>query len=776
MAAASAQTFAPAVPYAANAGNKLVRADFNNDGHQDLLTVSGSQGTILFGDGTGVFSRRDFDPGVTLTQLFAVDANGDGKVDIIGVSGTSSAPQIAVLLGNGDGTFQPARLIDAGTKSISIAVADFNRDGKIDIAAGSITGDPQQTPPPNTVSVYYGDGTGNFALGLTMNNVGIPKPFPESYCTGYQLTQISATDLNGDGWPDIAFIAGGAGCDVELGDIYGLYNNGNGTFTGKDITGLSVPRELGTGDYDQNGAHDLAVPYSGCHTPCQGLNLYLNPAPSPTSTLSVPLPTAIGYAESSSYNSPVIADFNNDGRNDVVYGLYAYAYGGSYNGDTYGVAFATQNADGTLAPGAFLQTQGGAPSSIVVGDFNEDGKLDVAGTLGGQVFVWLNTTADAQACAPGGDRTIHVCSPGTTSSTDDVRFLATPRSNQPISGMKVYVDNVGYFATDQDRLSARLKLSAGSHNIVVKAWDTQGPFSTSFTLNVTGTSGGSCPAGADRTVNLCSPQNGATLTSPVKVLATARSDQGLSDLQLYIDYKLVMRTGPGVSTIDQDVIFTSGTHFVEVKGWDKTGAFSSSASFTVSGGSSGGCTATADRTVNICQPANGSSVGSPVRVLAGLRSDAGIVDAQIYVDSTLVYHSGSATSTVDQSLSMSAGTHRITVKGWDKYGAFSSSVTISVTGNGQTTCTTSTDRSVNLCQPADGATVSSPVRVYAALRSSAGITAAQIYLDGSVVWQGPSGTTLVDKSLTIGVGSHRITVKGWDKYGSFMDTANITVQ
>jgi len=67
-----------------------------------------------------------------------------------------------------------------------------------------------------------------------------------------------------------------------------------------------------------------------------------------------------------------------------------------------------------------------------------------------------------------------------------------------------------------------------------------------------------------------------------------------------------------------------------------------------------------------------------VHVLAGVRSDAGIAAAQIYVDSMKVYQAPAGTKTVDQSQAMAAGTHQITVKGWDSSGSFSQAVTVTV--------------------------------------------------------------------------------------------------
>jgi len=188
----------------------------------------------------------------------------------------------------------------------------------------------------------------------------------------------------------------------------------------------------------------------------------------------------------------------------------------------------------------------------------------------------------------------------------------------------------------------------------------------------------------------------------------------------------------------------------------------------------GTCVATTNRTVKICSPTAGGTVSSPVRVVAALRSDAGIKSAQIYLYGVKVFQGPAGTTSINQSLTLTSGTHKITVKGWDSAGSFSSSVTITVTA-GNTSCSATTNRSVKICSPTAGAPISSPVDVIAGLRSDAGITAAQIYLDGVKVFQAPAGTKTVNQNLSMGVGSHKITVKGWDSSGSFSQSESITV-
>ena len=107
----------------------ILAADFNRDGHADLGFTDGYSLEIAFGDGTGGFSAPVTYPGPAGPLAYA-DINGDGIPDLITGSG---AKETLVFLGNRDGTFQPA--FGFGQLSPNIAVADFNNDGKPDVAA-----------------------------------------------------------------------------------------------------------------------------------------------------------------------------------------------------------------------------------------------------------------------------------------------------------------------------------------------------------------------------------------------------------------------------------------------------------------------------------------------------------------------------------------------------------------------------------------------------------------------------------------------------------------
>jgi hypothetical protein len=203
------------------------------------------------------------------------------------------------------------------------------------------------------------------------------------------------------------------------------------------------------------------------------------------------------------------------------------------------------------------------------------------------------------------------------------------------------------------------------------------------------------------------------------------------------------------------------------------------------GGTGGACTAsTVNRTVTICSPVNNSTVTSPVNVVAQATDSSAVSVSQIYVDGVKQYQV--AGGSVNTSLSLSTGTHRITVQAYDSAGAFKSTVyaTVGSTSGGSTGGTGSGGGTggsgggtpaVTITSPASGATVASPVHVTATASDSKSVSYMQIYLDGVKVYQ-VSGTSQLDTSLAMSSGSHRLTVQASDGTTVFKSTEYITVQ
>src|SRR5215472_61268 len=103
--------------------------DFNSDGHADLAVGLGSSASvsILLGKGDGTFGKAvDFAIGAPASSVVVADLNGDGKLDLATANGsdTSLTGNVSILIGKGDGTFQPAVNYGAGTQPLSLVVAD----------------------------------------------------------------------------------------------------------------------------------------------------------------------------------------------------------------------------------------------------------------------------------------------------------------------------------------------------------------------------------------------------------------------------------------------------------------------------------------------------------------------------------------------------------------------------------------------------------------------------------------------------------------------------
>jgi hypothetical protein len=360
-AAASTPLFSPAVPYGSGGGNSVAVADVNNDGKPDLLVAGGGVG-VLLGNGDGTFQPvLNYDTNGSWPTFVAVaDVNGDTHLDLLVANFLSDT--VAVLLGNGDGTFQPAvTYASGGSNPASLAVKDVNGDGKLDLLVGNYL--------YGTVAVLLGDGNGSFQLSATYYSVGFPS-------------SLVVADVNGDSKLDI--VVGGYGVGVHLG-------NGDGTFQGKVFYpsgGFSVT-SLAVTDVNGDGKPDVVV--ANCapngYTTCYGLG-----------SMAVLLGNGDGTFQraknhlSGGYDarSVAVADVDGDGKADVV---VAQSLNDGVSGSgpgTLGVMLG--NGDGTFHTALTFGSGGDGAESVVVADVNGDGKPDIVASneASGTAGVLLN--------------------------------------------------------------------------------------------------------------------------------------------------------------------------------------------------------------------------------------------------------------------------------------------------------------------------------------------------------------------------------------------------
>jgi hypothetical protein len=229
------------------AGGPAAVGDFNGDGKLDFVTVSPGIGyynsalnlSVFLGNGDGTFRAGQnitFETGVqyiSSSRVYAGDFNRDGKLDALVLLGTNftgglGGAGLYELLGNGDGTFQPARLLfpDFGT----FGLADVNHDGWPDIVAiAEPNGDPAIYVP--TVSVFLGqaDGTFIYSTSYTPYLDSVRPPYDFGGAIQYFPFEALLGDFNADGNPDVAVFQTPPGSPQSFVQI--LYGNGDGTFT-----------------------------------------------------------------------------------------------------------------------------------------------------------------------------------------------------------------------------------------------------------------------------------------------------------------------------------------------------------------------------------------------------------------------------------------------------------------------------------------------------------------------------------------------------------------
>jgi hypothetical protein len=207
-------------------------ADFNNDAKPDLVVgyLNASIVSILLGNGNGGFGPSANFPVPFGDQSLAVhDFNADGKADLT----VATITGVSVLLGNGTGGFGPTNTMPTSSTAYTVLVSDFNRDGKADIAAtlGNTT----------TALIYTGDGLGGFAP-------------PASFTTGSGPGSATVADFNGDRDSDLATGNTSGSASVLLGDGAG----GLGPATTYPDGGITT-RAITSGDFNSDGRPDLAL-------------------------------------------------------------------------------------------------------------------------------------------------------------------------------------------------------------------------------------------------------------------------------------------------------------------------------------------------------------------------------------------------------------------------------------------------------------------------------------------------------------------------------------
>jgi len=390
-------SFVPGVIVQSSTRDEVHLLDLKGDGHLDILTTDsiGAQFEVFLGKGDGTFPTFSrYSLTTSAGPFFLIDVNGDGRPDVL-------TPYYAGLVGyfknNGDGTFSNLVPLGASPSSnLMVAAGDLNGDGILDLTFLT----------PSGIAVSLGTSGPTFAAPLTTISGGSTSPY-----STLPTTPV-AGDFNGDGHMDLAIAVEGG---IEL-----LFGKGDGTFASADFYDLAhtvggaavadfkgdtfediavtvdgtFPRLLlgdGSGKFtlapDQNTGYSLPSPdvtllaadFNGDAKPDLNLgNMVLNQSSAGTQSIAYNLGNGLFTAPVSIPNSsPVLADFNRDGRMDML----------QTSGQQIIVSLGESNNSFTTV--ATTLHQGAASGFFNVGDMNNDGKPDLVLNYFDHLEVWL---------------------------------------------------------------------------------------------------------------------------------------------------------------------------------------------------------------------------------------------------------------------------------------------------------------------------------------------------------------------------------------------------
>jgi hypothetical protein len=379
----------------------LLAADFNNDGKQDFVTASGdflpvgSTIEVALGDGNGGFPKKSVSNfGVSQPKAIATaDFNGDGRLDLAVTQQFTG--RITILLNDGTGGFRTdafnATSYFVGSQPTAIKAGDFNNDNKADLIA--------LTPSFNSFVVLTGDGTGAFSV-----SGGSPLQGSSSF-----FEDIDVADFNADGKSDLAIVRSGANV------VHVLFGNGTGQFFDYAVLPIpGTPVSVIASDFNGDGKPDIATSNSGIDNSNRlaQITVFLNngsPSFNPATSYLTDGAGILG-----------VGDFDGDSKPDLAVSSGAVFVGSNLDG----IAVLTNKGNGEFRT-AINFSYGGVSDYLVVKDFNNDGKDDVAVSQGSNsVALLLNGPTVSLPCLSINDVTITEPDSGTADATFTVQLSA----------------------------------------------------------------------------------------------------------------------------------------------------------------------------------------------------------------------------------------------------------------------------------------------------------------------------------------------------------------
>lgn len=546
-------------------------------------------------------------------------------------------------------------------------VADLNGDGHPDIVTTQSTG--------TAVTVFLNKGDGTFVDGGSAQ-----------YLTGNNPLRVVVADFNGDRKLDIVT----ANCDsvTHAGSVSLLLGNGDGTFqTHQDLPLAGCPNSLGIIRANPDARPDLVV----AQDITNDIQILINSGGAFTPGTRIVAPAG------QTFRGVSAADYNRDGRSDIA-AIQAPLAGGSSS-----VVLFLANATG-FSPRTIFSVAGDAMAANTV-DVNGDGIADLlvsfTDTNGGHVEVLTNNNNAALWT------TSTLSGPGDVGWKSAVADFDHDGFSDIVVPLNPPGDSGGYAAyggTSKASWAIPIEAVTGNFAQTARPWATAIADFAPGKIGVAGVNiaintlqiypqpldiAHGCFAD-DGSSNICSPTQGAVLTSPFHLSAdaermTVSPDANVTPIlvamRVYLDGKQVIAINKVDTSIsvEQDMNAAVGKHTVIVNAWDQTGRLQRfSTSFTIAAVSASSCAAPTTAGVKVCAPANGSSTGSPVSVAAAANGGTRSISAMRgYLDGKQVLASSSTSLT--GSVTAAAGTHTLMVHAWNSAGTlFSSTVTFTV--------------------------------------------------------------------------------------------------
>lgn len=405
----------------------VATGDFNGDGNLDLAAADycSNRVSVLLGDGAGnLVIGPSPATGNGPQYLAAGDFNGDGKLDLAVVNyldGTAS-----ILIGDGTGNFTLASSPVIGSWPLAVAVGDFNRDGHLDLAVTL----------PDRLSIFLGDGAGNFTLASSPAYSGA----------------LAVGDFDRDGILDLAVTNNiDNRVSILLGDGTGKFNFYSSAATG------DYPSSILVGDFNGDNKLDLAIANLNHGPTGDSISILLGDGTGKFTLASSPAPGI-------NPGNVIAGDFNADGKLDLA--VADVSFDAMYGGITIMVGDGKGNFSLTATSPASFDNVGNL-NFMAVGDFNRDGKLDVAvADWGSKVAILLNhgrqsQTSTTLASAP---------NPGVFSQAVTFTAAVSSGSEKP-TGVVVFWEGSAMLGTATltgGSASLSLPLAAGSHSITAQ--------------------------------------------------------------------------------------------------------------------------------------------------------------------------------------------------------------------------------------------------------------------------------------------------------------------